>query len=182
MAIDWADFFEFSTGNTFDIIEEDGLLNGGADTKLGDGKVIEINGNKLVLEFNIPSQTIDLSGLLDIFVDSVDVPEITSQVSITILNLGDGNQLEVSGTYIDSDNVTQSFNYTDSDLEARLRNGGDRIRLNASDSFLDTISSDSNIDRLGRLEFEKTGDSNTTEIDIGRLPLGTKIDIFLERN
>ena len=182
MAIDWADFFQFSQNDTFDIIEEDGLIQGSTDLKLGDGKVLDISGNKLVLEFNILSQTIDLTGWLDIFADSVDVPQITGKVSITISNLGDGNQLEATGTYIDSSGATKSFSYTDTDLEARLRSSGNRIRLNASDSFLSTISSNSNIDRLGRLEFEKTGAPNTTEMDIGKLPFGGKIDIFLERN
>ncbi len=182
MAIDWAGFFQFSQNDTFDIIEEDGLIQGSTDLKLGDGKVLDISGNKLVLEFNILSQTIDLTGWLDIFADSVDVPKITGTVSITLFNEGEGNRLEVSGTYIDSSGATQSFSYTDTDLTARLRSRGERIRLDASDRFLSTISSNSNIDRLGRLEFEKTGSPNTTEMDVGKLPLGGKIDIFLERN
>ena len=182
MAIDWADFFQLSKDDTFNIIEEDGLINGGADTKLGAGKVVDINGNALILEINIPSQTINLSGFLQIFLDSVDIPEITAQLSITISQLDDGNLLEATGTYTDDSGVSQDFSYTDTDLEARLRNSGNRIRLNASDSFLDTISSNSNINRLGRIEFEKTGDLDTTEIDVGRLPLGGKIDFFLERS
>ena len=182
MAINWSDFFQFNQNDTFDIIEEDGLIQGGTNLKLGDGKVSEISGNKLVLELNIISQTLDLTGVLDLFADSVDVPQITGTVSIEISNLGDGNRLEATGTYIDPTGATKSFSYTDTDLEARLRSGGDRIRLNASDSFLSTISDNSNINRLGRLEFEKTGDSNTTEIDIGRLPFGLKVDVFLQRN
>ena len=181
MAIDWADFFQFSRNDTFDIIEEDGLIQGDTDLKLGEGRVLDISGRTLILELNILSQTINLTGWLGIFASSVDVPEINGQVSITISSLGVGNELDVSGTFIDSSGASNSFSFTDTDLEARLRSGGDRIRLNASDSFLNAISSNSSIRRLGRLEFEKTGDPDTTEMDIGRLPLGGTIDIFLER-
>ncbi len=185
MAIDWRDFFELSKDDTFDIIEDEGIVGGSENLKLGEGKVLEILGNNLVLELNIPSQTINFTGFLaDLLgLELVDVPEIASQVSMTVSNLDDGNKLEVSGTYIDSSGATQSFNYTDTNLEASLRSNGNRIRLKASDSFLQTISSDSNIKNLGRLEFEKTGDPNTTEIDVGSFTLlGLKIDLFLKRN
>lgn len=185
MTINWEDFFQLSNDDTFDILEQDGIIAGSTNTKLGDGKVLERSGNQLVLELSIPSQTIELTGfLVNLFgLGLVDVPLITANLSLTILDLDDGNRLEVSGTFVDSNNVTQSFDFTDTNLEASLRNGGDRIRLKASDSFLQTISNDSNIKSLGRLEFEKTGDPRTTEIDVGSFTiLGLKIDLFLKRN
>ncbi|MEM9271556.1 MAG: hypothetical protein AAGA80_01150 [Cyanobacteria bacterium P01_F01_bin.143] len=184
MALDWTNFISFNTNDVFNIVEDDNILG----SLTANGKVVEINGNKLVLELNIPSQTIPISGILAAIagIDSVDAPEITGTLSITVFNEGTndregvGNRLEVSGTYVDS-NGTQSFSYTDTDLRARLRRRGERIRLEASNSFLSQISNDSNISRLARLEFEKTGDPNVNEMDVGNLPLGDKIELFLER-
>ena len=182
MALDWKDFFQFSKDDTFDVIEEDGLLQGRrTNLKLGEGKVLDITEDKLALEFDIISQTINLSGFLSPF-GSVDVPRVTCMLLITLVDEGTGNRLEVTGTYVDPSGEDKSFSYTDTDLEAKLRNSGNRLRLNASDEFLDGISGDSTVRRLGRLQFEKTGSANSTQMDIGRVPVGDTIDILLELN
>jgi hypothetical protein len=179
MALDWTQFFQFSTNDQFKIREEDNWL----DDFTGTGKVLDRNGNKLVLELNIPPQTISLSGFLPSIagVDSLSVPKIKATVSITLFNEGQGNRLEVQGTFINSNNQTESFNYTDINLKAELRHQGRRIRLDASNTFLSQISDNSNIAMLARLEFEKTTDLNENEMDVGKFPLGEKIELFLVR-
>ncbi|MDJ0900705.1 MAG: hypothetical protein QNJ55_18025 [Xenococcus sp. MO_188.B8] len=179
MALDWTDFFQFSANDEFDIKEDDNML----ENLTGNGKVLSISTDKLVLQFDIPSQTIGLTGFLPNIagISSVDVPKIAATVSITLFNEGVGNRLEVSGSYIDSSGTTQSFSYTDTALTARLRRRGERLRLDASNSFLGTISNTTDLSPLGRLEFEKTSNPDVNEMDVGKLPFGEKIEIFFER-
>lgn len=179
MTLKWTDFFAFSKDDKFDIKEFDNWL----DSLVADGKVVDIDGNKLILEINIPNQTLGLSGFLpDIAgLSSLPVPEIKGEITITLLQEGVGNQLIAKGTYVDSTGSNQDFNYVDNDLKVSLRRGGGRLRLDASNSFLSQISNDNNISSLARLEFQKTSNVNETEMDIGKFPFGEKIEILLIR-
>ena len=179
MALNWLNHFSFSENEEFDIKEDDNML----ENLTGNGKVLSISTDKLVLQIDIPSQTIGLTGFLPSIagISSVDVPKISATVSITLFNEGVGNRLEVSGTYVDPSDTAQNFSYTDTNLTARLRRRGERLRLDASNGFLGTISSTTDLSPLGRLEFEKTSNPDVNEMDVGKLPFGEKIEIFFER-
>ena len=179
MTLKWTDFFAFSKEDKFDIKEFDHWL----DSLVGDGKVVNIDDNKLILEINIPKQTIGLSGFLPgiVGISSLSVPKINAETTITLLQEGIGNKLIAKGTYVDSTGTTQNFNYEDKDVKVSLKRNGGRLRLDASNNFLSQITPDNSISSLARLEFQKTSNVNETEMDIGKFPFGEKIEILLIR-
>ena len=179
MTLKWTNFFAFSQEDKFDIKEFDNWL----DNLIADGKVVNIDNNKLILEINIPKQTIGLSGFLPgiVGINSLSVPEINAETTITLLQEGIENKLIAKGTYVDSTGTTQNFNYEDKDVKVSLKRNGERLRLDASNSFLSQITPDNSISNLARLEFQKTSKINETEMDIGKFPLGEKIEMLFIR-
>ena len=182
---EWKDFFQFNEGDTFKIIEEDTLIGDGSANYIFDaiGKVEEISSSLLTLGFDINQQDMPTSGLLSIITGKsiLPIPKIQGTISIRLIDVDGYNRLEVQGKFIDSEGIEKDFDFTDIRLQVRVNNSKERIRLDASNTFLSQISDDSSISALGRIQFQKHSNLNKNELDVGKLPLGGKIDLILEK-